>query len=103
MENNKFLYEHAIYSTLFKRIMKLSLISFFITLLQACGSTTPTLDAQIGTALMQAKTAQSLPPSEPVSIEAMQLGEGLTSAIESLRGMSLHNTGRPAPSALTVK
>lgn len=72
-------------------------------LLQACGSTTPVLDAQFGSALTQAKTAQSLPPAEPIDAAAAGQGAGLPSATESVRGLLVHNTGRSAPSALTAK
>ncbi|MGV0983669.1 MAG: hypothetical protein ACOYB2_03890 [Limnohabitans sp.] len=72
-------------------------------LLQACGSTTPVLDAQFGSALMQAKSTQAITPAAPVSAEASKQGAGLPSATESLRGLDLHNTGRSTPSALTAK
>lgn len=85
------------------RPIKLSLGSIAFTLLQACGSTTPVLDSQFGAALTQAKAAQSLPPTEPVGVDAAQQGAGLPTATESLRGLVVHNAGRPAPSALTAK
>ncbi|MGV0959956.1 MAG: hypothetical protein ACOYB1_08970 [Limnohabitans sp.] len=86
-----------------KRSLHMGLGSAALMLLQACGSTTPVLDAQFGSALMQAKAGQSLPPTEPRAAEAVQQGAGLPSATESLRGLLVHNTGRPTPSALTAK
>ena len=91
------------YSILFKQTLKIILISVSISFLQACVSTTPLLDAQIGSALMQAKSAQSLPPSERFNKEVDLQGAGLPSATESLLGLSGHNAGRSAPSALSVK
>jgi hypothetical protein len=84
-----------------KRALQWVLTGVVVTMLQACVSTTPVLDAQFGSALTQAKAAQSLPPSEPIGAD--QQGAGLPSATESLRGLGVHNTGRSAPSALTAK
>ncbi len=84
------------------RSVQLGLTSVAL-LLCACGSTTPVLDAQFGSALTQAKLAQTITPAAPVSAEASKQGTGQPSATESLRGLELHNTGRSAPSAPTAK
>ncbi|PUE31382.1 hypothetical protein [Limnohabitans sp. Jir72] len=85
------------------RSVQLGLSSVALLLLCACGSTTPVLDAQFGSALTQAKLAQTITPAAPVSAEASKQGTGQPSATESLRGLELHNTGRSAPSAPTAK
>lgn len=72
------------------------------TLLQACASTTPELDAQWGIALTQAKAAQSLPPTVP-DAHNTQPGAGRPSATESLRGLEIHHKGLPAPAAIQAK
>jgi hypothetical protein len=85
------------------RPLQISLNCAAVLLLAACGSTTPVLDAQFGSALSQAKSAQSLPTTEPLSTDQIRQGAGLPSATESLRGLTVHNTGRTAPAALTAK
>ena len=70
--------------------------------LQACASTTPELDAQWGTALTQAKAAQSLPTT--VQNEQHTLpGAGKPSATETLRGLDIHHKGLSAPAAIRAK
>jgi hypothetical protein len=103
MKTNTSFSVHERPSRKIQKTMQLGLTSAMLALLQACVSTTPVLDAQFGSALTQAKAAQSLPPSEPIGAASAQQGAGSPSATESLRGLAVHNTGRSAPSALTAK
>jgi hypothetical protein len=78
------------------------LLLLVTTLLQACVSTTPELDARWGVALTEAKAAQSLPPTVPDASNT-QPGAGRTSATESLRGLEIHHKGLPAPAAIQAR
>lgn len=103
MNTNTYFSAHERHSLKLKPALQRGLTCGAIVLLQACASTTPVLDAQFGSALTQAKAAQSLPPTEPIGAAADLQGSGLPSATESMRGLVVHNTGRSAPSALTAK
>lgn len=74
-----------------------------ILLLGCANSTSPLLDKRFGSALFDAKKAQSLEPSVIESAEAIATGRGMPSATESLRGLEVHNKGRTTPPALTAK
>jgi hypothetical protein len=78
------------------------LLLLVTTLLQACVSTTPELDARWGVALTEAKAAQSLPPTVQDPNNTL-LGAGRPSATETLRGLDIHHKGLPAPAAIQVK
>jgi hypothetical protein len=103
MNTNTYFSAYERHSLKRKTALQRGLTGVAIALLQACVSTTPVLDAQFGSALTQAKAAQSLPPTEPIGSAAELQGAGLPSATESMRGLAVHNTGRPAPTALTAK
>lgn len=73
-----------------------------IVFLCGCTSTTPLLDARFGQALTEAKAAQSLPPTPPVSGAAAANAVGQPTANELNNGLQAQQRGRAVPPAFST-